>query len=103
MAMGRFWAVQTSAPGPGASLLEGIPPAQYAAIWCALNKGELPAAVVVRPANWESMLPMAQHQFAWPIMAEIMHAIGLKACLREWNRARMTDQEFEAWWQRSAR
>jgi hypothetical protein len=30
----------------------------------------------------------------------IMKRIGLKACLREWNREQMDDQKFESWWLR---
>lgn len=33
-------------------------------------------------------------------MAEIEESIGIRACLREWNRGAMTDADFEAWWRR---
>lgn len=36
-------------------------------------------------------------------MAEIEAQIGLKACLREWNRGQMTDMEFDVWWMRRGR
>jgi len=64
-------------------------------------------------ASWWSQL----NRFEWPddlpnpepseyirngrrseIMRWISERIGVKECLRDWNKKGMTDEEFEAWW-----
>jgi hypothetical protein len=34
----------------------------------------------------------------WAVMSVITDSIGMKECLRCWNKEVMTDADFEAWW-----
>jgi hypothetical protein len=84
---------------PEREALDAMTTPQLAATWCALNRFEKPAELAEHfPANWESLTFPAQRRFIGPYMAGILDLIGLKPCLREWNRTRMTDAEFEQWW-----
>lgn len=81
------------------AVLAPISDAELAVMWATLNTGELPAVLLpVAPANWQSLDSGAKNAWVWPIMAEIMHRVGRKECLRAWNSERMTPTEFEAWW-----
>lgn len=85
------------------SYLEGVPENQLAAIWCRLNCHERDDRIKPWPANWDEMTGEARQKFIWPIMCEIMKKIGLKECLREWNKERMPGKEFDDWWARGKR
>lgn len=77
--------------------LGDLPRDQYAKAWCALNQGDWYEGLP-KPSNLAEMNDQERHEVVWPIMSEIMSAIGLKECLREWNRERMTPEEFEEFW-----
>lgn len=84
--------------------LATLTPEQKARAWCAMNSYERPTELAAHwPANWETMTREAKHDFLGPLMFAILDAIGLRACLREWNRDRMTDAEFDTWWQSKPR
>lgn len=52
--------------------------------WCDLNRGERRGMTA---------------EEAWAEMSRITDLIGLKACLKEWNRQRgMSARDFEEWW-----
>ena len=66
-------------------LLSEANPQQLAEYWCTLNRKE--RVVGLRAEPWDAM--------CW-----IMNKIGLKACLREWNKDTMDDEQFESFWNR---
>ncbi len=68
--------------------LSQFPPEQLAKFWCQLNSFEWPV----------ELLDAADRAKTWDLMCRISAAIGDKACNREWNRDRMTDEEHERWW-----
>lgn len=78
-----------------------IPRTEYPAIWCVLNRQEWHPSLKDKPSNYDTMTRQALHDFRWGIMQEILRVVGLKACLREWNRETMTDDEFEDFWKRN--
>jgi len=55
--------------------------------WSILNRHEWP----------EGLDELIESQ-RWPIMCWIEDKIGRKECLRDWNKERMSDEEFEKWW-----
>lgn len=59
---------------------------QLAKWWCMLNSKEA--------------VPELPGADPWPTMTKIMDRIGFKACLREWNRDNMDDEQFETFWRR---
>lgn len=62
--------------------------------WCTLNRWEWPSNGLGEP---ESPKYQRRSRRGY-IMDAIQARIGARACLREWNRKRMTDQEFDEWW-----
>jgi len=63
--------------------------------WCLLNNWGWPEEIQ-NPEDKNAPAPRRRSK----LMDEIVTRIGFKACLREWNRERMTDEVFEAWWER---
>lgn len=73
--------------------LEGFSDQRLAEMWCQLNRW-----------GWPKDLPdpelksLEGNPRRSAIMREIASTIGMRACLREWNKDTMTDAEFDAWW-----
>ncbi len=63
-----------------------------AEIWCALNRFQWPEELGPKPDGDGAI---------WERMSEISTRIGMKECLREWNKGWMSDEEFEAWWSKA--
>jgi hypothetical protein len=84
-------------------LIRNIPKDRLAEVWCSLNRAERHELVSDWPANWSDMDRTAKHGFVWPVMEQIMHAIGYKECIREWNKDSMTPEEFESWYRGTRR
>ena len=61
--------------------------------WGVLNRWEWPKALP-NPETAEDG-PNSRRS---TIMGVIEDRIGLKACLRDWNKKRMPGQEFDIWW-----
>ena len=94
----------TSALDDGLGVVRSADNAAKARIWCALNKHEWPKELdSVKPSNW-SELPHAEKQrISWELMCEAEDAIGIKECLREWNRETIPGEQFDAWWSNGRR
>ena len=58
--------------------------------WCVLNRHQWPDAL---PKNDERR---------WDIMSWIMQHIGIKECLREWNKDDLPGEHFDNWYNRGA-
>lgn len=65
-----------------------------AELWCALNRGEWQPELGPEPDDHRE-----RHKIIWPRMVQIMGRIGIKECLREWNREEMPGAVFDEWWQ----
>lgn len=64
--------------------------------WCLLNSWKWPAELPdAEPAHRKTPADRRGR-----IMSYIDAKIGHKACMREWNRETMNDQEFEDFWNR---
>lgn len=86
--------------------LRKIPKSEWARLWCKMNVWEFPNELKnVKPDWWDDEHTKEKremmYQFLEPIMEEISDEIGHKACNREWNRYRMTDEEHEKFWSSS--
>lgn len=85
---------------PVQALLD-LPMEGRARVWCALNRFEWPKELEpLKPEGWDMMQPIERMNSPegvalWRAANE--HTTH-KECLREWNRERMTDVEFELWW-----
>jgi hypothetical protein len=77
-----------------------------ARVWCALNRFEWPRELANhKPDQWEIIpeserMKTADGARLWKAANE--HTTH-KECLREWNRDRMDDAQFEEWWGRTFR
>lgn len=69
-----------------------------AEIWCHLNSGGWLDELGERPVDHA-----ASHIIAIKRMDKALHSIGMKECLREWNKAYMSNEEFEKWWEINGR
>lgn len=78
----------------------GMSERHRAEAWCDMNRWKWPALLRRhKPAEWDTLgerermkLPAAIT--LWNLLSEV----PLKTRLREWNRERMNDAEFEAFW-----
>lgn len=82
--------------------LRKIPKTEWAKLWCKLNSWKIPDGIT-KPGWWDNAFPSERRQnmrmdFLRPLMKEIVDTIGEKACNREWNIDRMTDEEHEQFW-----
>lgn len=68
---------------------------RLAEMWCELNRWGWPKEI--SNPELKSLEEHGNPRRA-TLMNDIRHKIGIEACLREWNRDRMTDDEFNAWW-----
>lgn len=94
---------QCSVSGSAISELNKIPVTEWAKIWCKLNSWEIPDCLQhIKPSWWDDEPSKKKGEmmmeFLRPLMSEIKCTIGDKACNREWNRDRMTDEEHELFW-----
>lgn len=80
--------------------LERIPQTEWAKIWASLNKYKIPEELKhIKPDWWDVGFDIERRsEFVSPLMWHIVHAVGMKACNREWNRESMTDAEHEEFW-----
>ena len=69
--------------------------AELARFWCRLNSFDWPKQLGDKPAGYGDH---DDDKSGIAIMNEIQTIIGIKECLREWNKTRMTDEQFESWW-----
>lgn len=70
-----------------------------ARIWCAFNRHDWPEELAAfKPADFDEMKPEARHKLAWRLMCEASDAIGMRECLREWNRDSMPGEQFDEWY-----
>jgi len=66
----------------------------------ALNRHEWPEELdSVKPIGFDTMPFEEKHALSWVLMGEAMDVIGLKECLREWNREKLPGEQFDAWWE----
>lgn len=94
----------TSALDDGLGAVRSADNAAKARIWCALNKHEWPAELDdIKPNNWSGLPHMERQRISWELMCEAEDAIGMKECLREWNREIMPGEQFDAWWRNECR
>lgn len=70
-------------------------PSYLARIWCSLNNYEWPEALGPKPPSYTK-----DDRTWWPVMKAIETTIGLKECLREWNKDNKPGDEFDQWWDR---
>lgn len=61
--------------------------------WSTLNRWEWPDKLLNPEPN-----EYIKNGRRGEIMSFILSKIGLKECLRDWNKDRMTDDHFETWW-----
>lgn len=82
--------------------LEAQTPEELARGWKTLNSWGWPTWLPDGPKDFGDAMQRERQSAAgapnrgWAAMTWIMDKIGLRACLREWNRERMTDEEFAA-------
>lgn len=67
---------------------------ELAEIWSILNRHEWPHDGL----PIDVMASIDYEGYRHTIMQMISNEIGMKECLRAWNKDRMTPQEFESWW-----
>lgn len=88
--------------------LEKIPVSNWARMYCEFNSGEIPNELShIKPKDWpddpygDDFKENAERmcKFLSPLMDRIENEIGRKACLRQGNIDRMTDEEFEYFWE----
>lgn len=77
-------------------LLEGVSDRRLAEMWCELNRWGWPKEMP-RPEERRSPDEGGNPRRS-EMMGEILNKIGIRECLREWNREAMSDAEFDAWW-----
>lgn len=71
----------------------------YPRMWCQLNGWEFPDELIeFKPTNWELLPILEKDKIISPATKYIKDRISEKELLREWNKDRMTDQEFEEFW-----
>jgi len=75
-------------------LLQQTDHATLARWWCVLNGWGWPKEL---PGRESPDVP--GHPRRNEIMREIAGIIGMKECLREWNKDTMTPERFEDWWE----
>jgi hypothetical protein len=68
---------------------------RLAEMWCELNRWGWPAEL---PRPELRSLEEHGNERRSNLMGDIVHKIGFRACLREWNRETLSDAEFDAWW-----
>lgn len=74
--------------------------AQY---WCSFNSWEFPVQLKeFQPKGWKSFSMDVMHQYLKPVSKYIRNRVPEKELLREWNKNRMNDKQFEAWWETKA-
>lgn len=61
--------------------------------WTVLNRHEWPTCPLEYEPPYRDFPSRRSAIMGW-----IMTKIGMKECLREWNRERMDRETFEAWW-----
>jgi len=85
--------------------LDKIPVSDWAKAWCSLNRWEIPDCLSrIKPKWWDEKHDMnTKMEFLKPLMYKIELKIGKKACNREWNKGRMTDEEHELFWKNRGR
>jgi hypothetical protein len=64
--------------------------------WCLLNKGGWPTNGLGEPEPMANEHQKIQRRIQ--IMDAICDRIGIKECLREWNRHSLPGESFDAWW-----
>lgn len=86
-------------------VLNNIPTSEWAKMWCSFNRWEFPETLNhIKPDWWDTEhghnteMGNRKFDFLRPIMEHIEKVIGQKACNREWNRDRMTDEQHEEFW-----
>ena len=94
----------TSALDDGLGVVRCADNAAKARIWCALNKHDWPVELAgVKPPDFDTMPHDAKQKLSWALMCEAEGAIGIKECLREWNRETIPGEQFDAWWSNGRR
>lgn len=87
--------------------LEKIPVSKWAWIYCELNSWHIPEELSqIKPKDWpeeiygEGFKENAEKavKFLDPLMERIVSEIGAKACNRQGNIDRMTDEQHELFW-----
>ena len=78
-------------------LLQPMSTEGKAIIWGHLNRRNWPDGLPGKPTS------MYYEPTGWRLMQWIVSQIGMEACLREWNRERMTESQFSEWWKRHGR
>lgn len=83
-------------------ILKSIPISDWAQIWCELNSWKMPEQLhAIKPYWWKDMdLKNTEKMspFIRPIREYIEGTIGKKTISRQWNKDRMTDEQFEFFW-----
>lgn len=82
------------------SKLDDIPTTEYAKIYCELNIFKIPESLKNIQPQWLKCkkIDLLLTYKLFPIMEKIESVIGEKACNREWNKNRMSDEEHEHFW-----
>lgn len=84
-------------------LLAKLSNTKRAKVWCALNGYNIPEGIEP-PHFWHiGGTNVRKRKVTKPLMDAIEQQIGLKDCLREWNKDAMTREEFDAYWKRNGK
>jgi len=80
-----------------------VPVDMWAKMWCDFNTWNFPEEIIhVKPIWWldnnDALLLEKKSMFISMPMITIESRVGHKACLRQWNIDRMSDEEFEEFW-----
>lgn len=79
--------------------IESIDISELPRIYCYLNRWEFPDELIdLKPNNWELYPILNKHEIISDGIDYIKNNVNEKELSREWNKDRMTPDEFEEWW-----
>ncbi len=79
------------------AIVRGADNATLAKWWCELNRWEWPTEL------GEPEPQGTQNPKRSKIMNDIVDRVGIKECLREWNRERLPGEALDEWWENRER
>jgi hypothetical protein len=91
--------ISQSALNDGLEVIRTSDNLSKARIWCSLNRSEWPEEFInIERPVFENMASEFKQRFIWELMSEAMDSIGIKECLREWNKETLPGESFDEWY-----
>lgn len=67
--------------------------------WCSFNNWNFPYQLKkFEPKGWDTFPVDVMYQYLKPVSQYIQNTVPEKQLFREWNRFKMSDEDFELWW-----